>query len=406
MNWNFRRILLVAAMCACEVTNPTHSTAARPEPDSENATKYLIGYMGVGGDGTQIAHVLGFIQPDGGGERYPDFGRPEQKSWGFGPLFSDGRRIVLCSYEDVDGTKVRSGKVVTHDWIYDLVSGRLVPALELNRQADQLRPYHLLSEDQRIIETAYIGNEERIFIKNLDGGHPEELTMAGGGFHYALSLSHDANRLACHVTGGTPSFYNKGLYSINVFDLRSKTRVLVAGIPEHLYFGPQWSPDDRRLVYLDCHAIKDPAHFRADLGIGQANGTEHRVITDGQPHWFGTPFGSNMSEWAPDGKTVTFTRLKSNSTREMAQGGAQICLLNPETGEVTELTALEEGTWDYRAAWRPDGRQIVFARVRQHAPRTLWVMDADGSNAKPLTDGYRHKGADHFRWLRVSSAVQ
>lgn len=406
MQWIFARWLTLTTfgLCATSIAFVGQSSAA--DPAKPNEFKYIIGYMGVGGDGTEIAHVLGFIHPDGSREQYQNFGHPEQRSWVFGPLFADGRRIVLCSYEDVDRTKVRAGKVITHDWIYDLTTCQLNPTLEKNRPADQLRPYHLLPGDQRVIETAYIGNEERIFIKDLDGENPEELTSAGGGFHYALSLSHDAKKLACHVTGGLPSFYNPGMYSINVFDLLSKKRLLIAGQPEHLYFGPQWSPDDRQLAYLDCQAVKDPAHFRADLSIGQADGSGHRLITEGQPHWFATPFGSNMTEWAPNGETITFTRLQSNSTRDMAQGGAQICLLNPTTAAITELTRAEEGTWDYRATWHPNGRQIVFARVRNHGPRTLWIMDADGTNAKPLTDGYRHKGADHFRWLRVDAAVQ
>jgi len=357
--------------------------------------------MGVGGTSADVAHVIGFIRPEGTDEQYPDFGKPDQKSWSFGPQFSDGRRIILCSYEDSDRARVRSGKVLTHDWIYDFESKQIQPTLEKNRQADQLRPYALLPGDRRVIETAYIGTEERIFIKDLDGDNATELTATGGGFHYALSLSHDAKRLACHVTGGTPSFYNPGMYSINVFDLASKTRVLVAGQPEHLYFGPHWSPDDQFLVYLDCHVAKDPAHFRSDLCVGRTDGTQHRVITTGQLHWFGTPFGSNMSEWSPNGQSVTYTRLRETSTRDMTAGGSQICLLNPTTGDVTELTPSEEGTWDFRAAWSPNGRQIAFARVRQSRPRELWIMNSDGSNPRRLTDGYQHKGADHFRWIRL-----
>ena len=107
--------------------------------------------------------------------------------------------FILCSYEDVDRTKVRSGKVVTHDWIYHLQTGQLQSALEKNRQADQLRPYCLLAGDQRVIETAIIGTEERIFIKDLDGGNAIELTNAGGGFHYARTEPRfHTPRLPCH----------------------------------------------------------------------------------------------------------------------------------------------------------------------------------------------------------------
>ena len=76
--------------------------------------EYLIGYMGVA-PSKQLAHVLGFINPDGTEERYPDFGKPDQLSWVFGPQFADGFRIVLTSYEDDNLAKVRAGEVMTRD---------------------------------------------------------------------------------------------------------------------------------------------------------------------------------------------------------------------------------------------------------------------------------------------------
>lgn len=375
-------------------------TFVAPAP-AEEATNDLIGYMGVGGTGSEVAHVLGFIKPDGTAERYPDFKRPEQQSWVFGPLFADGRRMLLTSYESTRRVDVRSGKVVTHDWIYDFATGAVAPTLLQERQADQLRPYALLPGDQRVIETAFIGSEERIFIKDLDGGHPRELTASGGGFHYALELSHDAQRLACHVTGGQRAFYNPGMYSINVFDLASGKRMLVDGRPEHLLFGPRWSPDDKSLAYLDCLAARDPAHFRAALVVSRSDGSIHQTLTPGQTHWFGTPFGSNMTEWSPDGKTITYTRLQENSKSDMSAGGAQLCLLNPVNGLITELTPATDGVWDYRAAWSPDGRRLLFTRARRGAARELWIMQADGSQPRRLTDGYQHQGADFPRWLKV-----
>ncbi len=361
----------------------------------------LIAFLGVGGTSSEVAHVIGFIKPDGTGEFFPDFHQSNQRSWVLGPQFSDGRRLMLSSYEDTNLTQVRSGQVMTHDWIYDLQTGEIVPVLQRERQTDQLRPYALLPGEQRVIETAIINGEERIFIKDLDGGNPVELTTAGGGFHYALALSHDNARLACHVTGGAPSSYNPGMYSINVFDVSTGKRTLIAGQPGHLMFGPQWSPDDSQLVYLDCHAAHDPAHFRAALAVGQADGSEHRVLTPGQTHWFGTPFGSNMSAWSPDGQSVLYTRLQENSTADMASGGSQLCLLNTTTGAITELTPAVEGTWDFRGTWSPEGTMLAFARVHNGSVRELWLMQADGSNPHKLTEGYQQKGADHFRWLRV-----
>jgi hypothetical protein len=32
-------------------------------------------------------------------------------------------------------------------------------------------------------------------------------------------------------------------------------------------------------------------------------------------------------------------------------------------------------------------------------------MNPDGSNPRRLTDGYQHKGADHFRWFRLGAVT-
>ena len=129
--------VLSVARCRCVVCCARRSSATR-------AAEYLIGYMGVGGNGCgQSPTCSASSDPTAPRERYPDFGRPNQKSWVFGPMFSDGQRMILTSFENTDVKSVRSGKVVTHDWIYDLQSGDLQPTLEHDRQADQLRPYAL-----------------------------------------------------------------------------------------------------------------------------------------------------------------------------------------------------------------------------------------------------------------------
>jgi len=391
-----RRLLVAALLVAPGNLSPSRLSAAEQLDD-------LIAFMSpktaMGG------HALGFIRPDGTRQTFPDFGVPPQSSWGFGPLFHDQRRMMLTSYEENDVTKVRAGRVKTHLWIYDWVTGNSVEALTKNPPADQMRGYEVIDNDARVIATGIINGEERIFVMDLDGGNQTELTTAGGGFHYALTLTRDEKRLAFHVTGGKASFYNPGQYSINVMNLETRQRTLVAGQPNHLYFGPRWSTDERQLVFMDCLHNDDPKHFQAAVCIGQADGSGHRLLTPPQTHWFGTPFGSNMPEWSPDGKSVTYSRLRPESDREMKQGGSQICLIDVVGGAITELTPSEPGQWDYRTAFSPDGSEMIFTRVRQGGPRELWIMDRDGRNARPLTKGLENRGADFARWIRLKPAT-
>jgi TolB protein len=377
---------------------------------------------------------IGLIDADGTEERYLAFNVPGQASWQFGPRFSDGRRIIARSIEDLTTAKLVVGEVQTHTWVYDLIDGSLVEVMTRDRPAPFMGCCALLPGEERIVVTAIVRGEQRVFTMDLDGSHQVEITRPGQGFHYGVSLSPDGGRLAFHVTGGkyegksTHTAYRPGPYAINVCDLEGKQRVVVAGEPGHLYFGPAWSPGGQWLAYLDCHSEEDPAHFGADLCIGRPDGAEHRVVTGGQSHWFGAAYGpaeargggSNTSQWSPDGSTITYTRLAPGShpdceyhpelpdhqelvyRPELARGGTQLCLLDPHTGQIVELTGHQEARWDCRPTWSPDGQRIAFVRAVVGHPSELWIMDGDGTGQRLLTRGYGERGADHPRWLCIA----
>jgi Tol biopolymer transport system component len=246
-----------------------------------------------------------------------------------------------------------------------------------------------------------------------------------------VEVSPEGGRVACHVTGG--KFRDKygplphPSYSICVIELSSGAKTVVSGDPEHLYFGPTWSRDARELAYIDCRYRKDPAHFWADLCVADVAARAHRVVTEGQSHWYGTSYGpadargggSNVTRWV--GAQLSYTRKMPGShpdcehhperpdhqenvySPQSARGGTQICLIDPRSRAVHELTKPEQGRWDFRPCWSPDGARFVFARARVGQPAELWVADADGGNARLLTRGHDGRGADHARW--ISAAV-
>lgn len=364
---------------------------------------------------------LGMIDADGAHERYPDFGMPGQVSWGWGPPFDDGRRIVLTSYEE---GKTWEGNVRSHLWIYDIAYDRIIEEIATrDRPAPFMVCSAILPGEDRMVVNPVIDGEQRVWTMNLDGSDPCEVTRTGEGFTYCVTLSPDKRRLAFHAT----MIPDRPGYRIFTTNLDGGHRVEIAGHPDHLYFGPMWSPDSEWMVYLDCHHNIDPGHDWADLCLGRPDGSEHRVITQGQRHWFGTSYGnpdtrgggSNMAQWSRDGATVTFTRSVPGSRTawpfqpqrpdtdhfnrdyypDEAKGGTSICLLNPFSGEITELTPFRERVWDFRTAWSPDGAQMAFCRAEVGEPSGLWVMNADGSDARLLTHGYEGKGADHPVWI-------
>lgn len=375
---------------------------------------------------------VGLVGEDGRGERYLDFGRPEQKSWQLGPAFGDGRRVVALSLEDTTTSRVVKGMVTSHVWIYDFVDGSLTEILRTDRLSTYVGVACILPGGGRVLGFAIMDGEQHLFTEDLHGGNRRVLSGRGEGFPYCAELSADGRRVAFHVTGGKNAGQRVRFpYSIVAMPVDGGPKTLVAGNEAHLYFGPRWSPDGQWLAYLDCKPKEDPAHYWAELCLGNPDGGEHRVVSPGLPHWFGTTHGSarnrmggsNMTEWSPDGATITYTRVAADShpdarfhperpdheenmySPESARGGAQLCLLDPLRGTVKELTPYEVNRWDFRSAWHPSGDRLLYSHAVVAKDTEIWVVNADGSRPRMLTRGFEESGADHARWLVLSDSV-
>ena len=203
-------------------------------------------------------------------------------------------------------------------------------------------------------------------------------------------------------------------------------QVLVARHPDHLYFAPTWSPDGKWLLYGDCHHKEDPGHDWADVCIGRPDGSEHRVLTTGQPLWFSPTYGnpqnygngSNGPEWAPNGTIVYVHKLPGSKPAwefqpsrpdtdhfnrdykpESARGGTEICRLDPKTGALTQLTHSDPPQWNHHNATSRDGRKIIFCRSGIGESPAIWVMNSDGQRPALLTRGMDNRGAVGPAWL-------
>ncbi|MSU63304.1 MAG: serine/threonine protein kinase [Pedosphaera sp.] len=363
------------------------------------------------------------IHADGSGFRTLEFDVPNQATWQPGPFLSDGRRVVFLSMEprrDGPGRPFEEfyTQTPTHLWLYDIDKGSLTEIATRERLAVFYTPALLVS-DERILVQVVRNKVGQIFSMNLDGADAREFTRAGEGLPYGLSLSPDGRRVAFHLASP------RG-YEIWTCDVDGVNRVRVAGHPDHLYFGTSWSPDGKWIFYQDCHFKSDPAHDWSDICIGRPDGSEHRVLTTGQAHWFGSTYGnpqnrgsgSNMPSWTRDGQILFSRKLPGSKVAwefqpqrpdtdhfnrdwkpELARGGADICRLNLTDGAVTRLTHQEPPVWDFRSSESSGGRQTAFCRCENGEPPALWAMNPNGTKPRLLTRGIDGRGADHPRWL-------
>lgn len=366
----------------------------------------------------------GIVNADGSDLRYLAFDKPGQATWQPSAVFPDGRRVVVLSMEprrDGPGRPFSEfyTQTPTHIWIHDLDTGSLEEICAKDRLAPFETPALLLSNDDRILVQVVRKNVGQVFSMRLDGSDPREFTRAGEGLPYGLSLSPNGQRVAFHIA--TPDGYE--VFTSNT-DGAARTRI--AAKPGHLYFGTNWSPDGRWVLYADCIPGEDPGHDWADVCIGRADGSDHRSLTTGGAMWFAATYGdsksrgggSNVPTPTRDG-SILFPRRLPNSKvpwefqpnrpdvdhfnrdfkPELARGGTEICRIDPRDGRVTALTQSNPPVWDFRATESPDGQFIAFCRAKTGEAPALWVMDSDGRNPRLITTGLNNLGADHPRWL-------
>jgi len=124
---------------------------------------------------------------------------------------------------------------------------------------------------------------------------------------------------------------------------------------------PAWSPKSKKIVFAS-----------------DRDGTMNIFVMDDD--------GSNLKQltskigvcrtpsWSPDGKRIIFTRHVDNV-------GYRVCTM---AADGSNLKIIGDGD-GFEPAWSPDGKKILFNSPRKEAMR-VYVMDADGTNVKCLTN--------------------
>ena len=97
-------------------------------------------------------------------------------------------------------------------------------------------------------------------------------------------------------------------------------------------------------------------------------------------------FTAKNPSWSPDGKRIAFT-----SSRD---GNMEIYVMDADGNNQQNLTNRPHLDWE--PSWSPDGKRIAFMSNGEGGLEIkdgnleIYVMDADGSNQRNLTNNRRH----------------
>ena len=144
----------------------------------------------------------------------------------------------------------------------------------------------------------------------------------------------------------------------------------------------EWSSDHDHLVF--DRAADDGTN---QIWIVRADGTDLRQLTAGSGF-------NGDADISPDDETMVFSR----SSTDPDQGGSgTLWMMNADGGDPRPL--MEPGndeTNDWEPSFSPDGSQIVFERELPNRTSALFVVDADGSDLRQLTPPEDY--TEHPRW--------
>ena len=256
------------------------------------------------------------------------------------------------------------------------------------------RPTRAITPAERSTLTgivAYSTREGDIWVMNANGTGRRQITRSGAGFDFDPQLSPDGRSIVFRTSRGhyLPDTRGIGLEGILVVDVRTGREHPVH--PPHGGLFPSWSPDGRAIGF---------STLQRDL-----NGESIHLVT---------PAGTNLRDlaepafnavqeghaWSPDSRRIAYSGHSGD-------GNWAIWTMNRDGSNRRQLTfptlVLPRGSGgDHIGAWSPDGKQIVYSSW-QSDDFDLFVMNADGSDVRQLTDWPRGDGA--ATWLRSGQIV-
>ena len=138
-------------------------------------------------------------------------------------------------------------------------------------------------------------------------------------------------------------------------------------------WSPTWSSDGLRIAFVSGRDGHDSIHIMDSDGKNETRLTENN-LNDGPP------------AWSPDGRRIAYVSGH--------QENRDIYVMDPDGSNKTRLTQHVDDwlpEW-YPLAWSPDSQRIAFLSIRisiRNFSAVIYIMDADGSNKKRLTQNNR-----------------
>ena len=281
------------------------------------------------------------------------------------PVWSpDGTRVV---YQKLDASPRPQNHPFfsKHVQEFELASSNLFPAFSPSGQLATTMDFNGI-------------DHASLSVMDANGGHAKRIFDEKGGMAFAPSWSPDGQWIAF----GFGIFFEGRTKPARIMMVRadgSERRELTDGSANSGF--PSFSPDGAQIVYRVLGE-----HEQGLRILNFADGSIRTLTTE----------PDNFPAWSPTASVIEFTRA--------IDGAYDIFSIRPDGANLRRLTTAAGN--DAHGVWSPDGKHIVFSSARlgfkDESPLydppefqpygELFIMNADGSKQRPLTDNKDEEG--------------
>ena len=207
-------------------------------------------------------------------------------------------------------------------------------------------------------------NGDAVEVVAVSGGKPR--TLAQG--EYPAWGAESKSILFTNSQPGKSRTLWEAPFSVERGELSGPARPLTLGSGEDV--GAAASSDGSTVAYASIDQTLNLEDIGFDAEGGRVRG-EPRQLTIGENH-------VGLLDPAPDGKAVAYAAGGPEGSR----------IWRVEFGSPPVQLSREPSWIDAQPAWSPDGRSIAFFRTPANLRTAgrLWIMNADGSSPRPVTD--------------------
>jgi len=152
---------------------------------------------------------------------------------------------------------------------------------------------------------------------------------------------------------------------------------------------PAWTADGERLLFTSPCATRREWYERSNLFIINADCRDVQPITSEMAGDFDAALDSRQ-------RLIAFTSMRISGVPRLHLLTIKDwnSLSTPQAAPMITVLAPQESN-SSQPAWSPDGRFIVYVKQSSSGSQ-LWIMNADGTQAKPLSEGEGYYS--HPRW--------